>query len=240
MCEIEASRTFDEVRTKLKSTCVYFIGMMGSGKTSVGEEFAKLINYRFMDTDGIAELMIEMPISQYFSSGKEQEFRELESQILMELVQYTRLVVSTGGGCVMRNENWGYLRHGIVVYLDLPVIDIYNRLQARPEEISKRPLLRDADPLTKLTEIYEKRKDRYALADISVTVSPESKPSEIAYNVAEAILNFIKSNPPMWQEWERKRDAMAIEAAARVIYYIINIDININNVNLFVIVVECR
>jgi shikimate kinase len=106
-----------------------------------GDAFARKMGYRFLDTDEIAEFMIEMPISQFFQEGREQEFRQLEYDILMDLAQYTRVTVATGGGIVMKNENWGMLRHGIVVYVDMPVEDIYNRLISNPDQIAKRPLL---------------------------------------------------------------------------------------------------
>lgn len=81
--------------------------MMGCGKSTIGNIFANKLGYRFLDTDEIAEYMIEMPISDFFNQGREDEFRQLESEILMQMVQYTRVVVSTGGGIVMKNENWG-------------------------------------------------------------------------------------------------------------------------------------
>jgi len=69
----------------------------------------------------------------------------------MEMSQYTRLALATGGGIVESNENWGVLRHGIVVHLDMKPEDIYARLiAAAPEEIAKRPLLASSDPLAKL------------------------------------------------------------------------------------------
>ena len=81
--------------------------MMGCGKSTIGNIFANKLGYRFIDTDEVAEYMIEMPISDFFNQGREDEFRQLESEILMQMVQYTRVVVSTGGGIVMKNENWG-------------------------------------------------------------------------------------------------------------------------------------
>jgi shikimate kinase len=81
--------------------------MMGCGKSTIGNIFANKLGYRFLDTDEIAEYMIEMPISDFFNQGREDEFRQLESEILMQMVQYTRVVISTGGGIVMKNENWG-------------------------------------------------------------------------------------------------------------------------------------
>lgn len=134
----------------------------------------------------------------------------------MELAQYTRLVVATGGGCVLRNDNWGLLRHGVVVHLDVSVNDIYARLSARPEEVSRRPLLRGEDPLARLQALYDERAERYGNADVRVCLPGSVSPEEAAVQVASDILDFIKANPPMWQQWRDKRDAAIVEAAARV------------------------
>lgn len=84
------------LRDKLKGTCVYVIGMMGSGKSTVGKVLSQKLGYRFIDTDEVAEFMIEMPIADFFAEGKVEEFREVEYQVLMDLAQYTRVVVATG------------------------------------------------------------------------------------------------------------------------------------------------
>ena len=97
----------DDLRQKLKGTSIYFVGMMGSGKSTVGKIIADKLGYRFLDTDEVAEYMIEMPISDFFAQGKVEQFRDVEYQVLMELAQYTRVVISTGGGIVERNMNWG-------------------------------------------------------------------------------------------------------------------------------------
>ena len=60
---------FGDVKTRLKGTCIYFIGMMGSGKSTVGDILARKLGYRFLNTDEIAELMIEMPIANFFEQG---------------------------------------------------------------------------------------------------------------------------------------------------------------------------
>ena len=116
----------------------------------------------------------------------------------------------------MKNENWGLLQHGIVVYLDLPVPDIYTRLLAQPDEIEKRPLLRLPDPQAKLHEISNSRRDKYEQADVLVSLTSAMSPSDVCREVARGILSFIAENPPKWQEWKKKRDSIAVEAAARV------------------------
>ena len=159
--------------------------------------------------------MIEMPIATYFAQSEENvaTFRQLEQQILQELSQYTRVVISTGGGIVERNENWGYLRHGIVVWINMSPEEIHERLISKPEEIAKRPLLKGDDPLSKLKELHEKRLGKYQQADITVDVISGATPEQLAESVAVQILSFIKANPPLWKTWSQKRSDNALEAA---------------------------
>lgn len=208
--------TYEELRDKLKGTCLYLVGMMGTGKSSVGRALAEKVAYRFIDSDEAAEWMIEMPISDFFAQGKEDEFRELEYQVLMEMSQYTRVIVATGGGAVMQNKNWGLLRHGIVVHLDMTPADIYTRLSRDSEEVSKRPLLSGSDPEAKLAEILTDRKDKYDQADVHVNVSLDDSIENVASKVAEATLAFIARNPPFWQTkmQERERKAQTFDTIA--------------------------
>ena len=114
-----------------------------------------------------------MPISDFFAAGNEEAFRDLEYQILMELSQYTRVVVSTGGGIVERNANWGVMRHGLVVFLDMEPDAIYKRLRNDPEQFAKRPLLQCEDPLQKLNDLRERRIDKYTEADIIIPLTSD-------------------------------------------------------------------
>lgn len=197
---------FEELRSKLRSTCVYLVGMMGSGKSTTGNILAKKLGYRFLDTDEIAEFMIEMPISDYFAQGKEAEFRDIEYQVLMELAQYTRVVISTGGGIVERTSNWGILQHGIVVFLDMLPEDIFSRLSQDPSQVAKRPLLQGPDPKGRLLALSEKRLSLYSQADVKVPVRLEDSPDDVAIKVAESILTFVASNGPLWQKWKDEQD----------------------------------
>lgn len=205
-----------QLRDNLKGTCIYIIGMMGCGKSTISEYLAKNLQYRSLDTDVLAEYMIEMPIHQFFHDGREPEFREVEYQVLMQLSQYTRVVVATGGGIVLKRENWGLLQHGLVVFLDLPPENIYERFKERPEEVSKRPLLQSADPLARLQDIYAQRKELYEAADVTVRVNPQHSPEQTADRVIAALMDFIKLNPPRWQTWKAQREETALEVASMV------------------------
>lgn len=214
---------------RLQSTNLYLVGMMGSGKSTLSKLIAQKLQYRYLDTDAIAEHMCEMPIHQFFKEKPENEgiFRNLEYQILMETSKYTRVVFATGGGIVMKKENWGVLHHGIVIYLHLLPHEIYERLQRNPEEIAKRPLLSPVThsvdsqeliktPLQRLEEIYEARKENYQQADITINLSKDMTAEETADIILDKLLDFIVNHPPQRHEWKKKRDQRIYDMAIKV------------------------
>ena len=203
--EKEDLDVYGQLRNELKGTNLFLIGMMGSGKSSIGDRLGRKLGYRYIDTDEIAEYMIEMPISDFFAQGGEKEFRDVEHKILMELAQYTRTIISTGGGIVESNENWGILHHGVVVFLDASPNDIFARLSVNPEEIAKRPLLQGGDALQRLEEIREKRINKYNQADVTIPIPADLKLEESEELVATAVLKAIRENPPQWLTWKRKK-----------------------------------
>jgi shikimate kinase len=199
---------YGKLRKELKGTNLFLVGMMGSGKSTIGNKLGHRMGYRYIDTDEVAEFMIEMPIADFFAQeGGEKEFRQVEHKVLLELAQYTRTVISTGGGIVESNENWGVLHHGIVVFLDAAPEDIYARLSADPEEIKKRPLLQLGEPLEQLVQIRERRLDLYNQADVKVPITKGMTLEEIEELVAVSILEAIKKNPPQWSTWKTNKEA---------------------------------
>lgn len=161
--------------------------------------------------------MIEMPIAEFFNKGNEKEFRDLEYQILMEMAQYTRVVIATGGGIVMKNENWGLLRHGIVVYLDIEPEIIHNRLINNMDEINKRPLLQDSNNvLEKLNNLYNQRKEKYLMSDVHVKINKKDTVDTVVTNVCNEILLSMQKNPPLWKSWKEEKDKKALKMASVV------------------------
>lgn len=172
----------------LKGVNLYLVGMMGSGKTTVGQILARMLHYRFLDTDSLIEQVAGESIVDIFSGVGESGFRELESKVLSEVAAYKNLVVATGGGIVVRRENWGFLRHGVVVWLDASVELLYQRVQ----EDTGRPLLRDLDPKGKLQQLLEQRQGLYSQADVRVPVQAEQSPLDVAERVIEAVAKALK------------------------------------------------
>ena len=154
---------------RLNGINLYLIGMMGAGKSSTGAELAQALGYQFFDTDAVVEAAAGQPIPQIFAHQGEHAFRQIETQVLAELSAYRRLVIATGGGIVTQQQNWSYLHHGIVVWLDVPPAI----LQARLAGDMGRPLLQGQDWDAKLTDLLAQRQPLYAQADVRVEVGAE-------------------------------------------------------------------
>ncbi|MCX7595695.1 MAG: shikimate kinase [Fischerella sp.] len=185
------------MNNRLQGINLYLIGMMGSGKTTLGRLLAPQLGYGFVDTDNLLEKAAGKTINQVFAEEGEAAFRQLESQVLAEVCAFTKLVVATGGGIVLRRENWSYLHHGLVVWLDVPVEILYNRLV----DDTTRPLLQDIDPEEKLRSLLKQRQPLYAQADLRITVSEGETPEQITTRVLEAIPSVLKQpvSPPNGQ-----------------------------------------
>lgn len=153
---------------------------MGSGKSSVGREIAQMTGRRFLDTDILVRLKVARPIAQFFSIYGEDAFRDLETAVLREL-QPGNDVLATGGGIVLREENWRELRRiGTVFHLSAKPETLAQRLtQTR----NRRPLLQHDDWEDRLANIQSERVECYSMADKVITV--EGK--DIAQIAAEII-----------------------------------------------------
>ncbi|MEH1843271.1 MAG: shikimate kinase [Nostoc sp.] len=173
----------------LQGVNLYLIGMMGVGKTTVGRLLAKELGYGFVDTDDVIAQATGKSINQLFAQEGEPGFRQLESDVLSQICALTKLTIATGGGIVLRRENWGYLHHGLIVWLDAPVEIIYNRLV---DDIT-RPLLQDADPKGKLRSLLEQRTPLYSQADLHITEREGDTPEDVAKRIIEAIPSVLKT-----------------------------------------------
>jgi shikimate kinase len=174
---------------ELQNLNIYLIGMMGCGKSTVGQMLASKVGYRFLDTDHLVEQVSQQSVASIFAMAGEEEFRVIESKVLSEISAYTRLIVATGGGLVMRQENWGHLRQGLIVWIDVPADLLWERLA----QDRSRPLLQSADPQVTLREILATRQSRYAEADLRIRVGANQSPTEVANNILEQIPSVLKS-----------------------------------------------
>jgi shikimate kinase len=187
--KISSLKSKIDMKNLLQGVNLYLIGMMGVGKTTVGQLLAQQLGYRFVDTDDVIVQAAGKSISQLFTEEGEAAFRQLESDVLGQICAFTNLTIATGGGIVLRRENWGYLHHGLVVWLDVPLEIILSRLA----EDQTRPLLQDMNPQAKLRSLLEQRMPLYSQADLRITVPGGETPEEVANRVIAAIPSVLKS-----------------------------------------------
>jgi shikimate kinase len=168
--------------------------MMGSGKTTIGQLLAKDVGYGFVDTDAVIEQVAGQSIPEIFAKSGEEAFRQLETQVLKQVAANVRLAIATGGGIVLKRENWSYLHHGLTIWLDVPV----DLLCIRLKDDTNRPLLQDTDLRQKLHSILEQRQPLYAQADIRINVTPDESPAAIGSRILKEIRQTIKQEaiPP--------------------------------------------
>jgi shikimate kinase len=172
----------------LRGLSVFLLGMMGCGKSTVGQILSKRLQYRFFDTDVLIERVAAKKITEIFAHEGEATFRELETQVLGELSSLTKSVIATGGGVVLKPMNWSYLRHGLMVWLDVPVEILVKRLK---KDIS-RPLLQSTDLESQLQLLLEQRRGLYTEADLRVTISDLDTPASIVEKILAEIPTVIK------------------------------------------------
>ncbi|MEW6492814.1 MAG: shikimate kinase [Cyanobacteriota bacterium] len=173
----------------LQGTSVFLVGMMGSGKSTVGRLLAHQLGYRFYDSDVVIERVADKTINQIFADDGKESFRQLESQVLSQLSAQIRSIIATGGGIVMQQLNWSYLHHGLVIWLDAPVDVLIDRLR----EDTTRPLLQQENPIQTLQNIFDQRRNLYAEADLHIRISAEDTPEQIVSRIIAEIPTVLKS-----------------------------------------------
>lgn len=135
--------------------------MPGSGKSTVGRHLARQLRLPFFDVDVEVERRVGISVRRYFEQSGEDAFRDREQEMLADLVGQDPLILSTGGGTVLRPVNRELLyRQSTVIYLRSTPEELFRRLR----HDTQRPLLQVPDPLRKLRELFAQRDPLYRLA----------------------------------------------------------------------------
>jgi shikimate kinase len=156
----------------MKAGNVFLVGLMGAGKTTVGRLLARRLKLRFYDSDQEIERRCGVKIPVIFEIEGEAGFRSREQQVIAELAVLEGIVLATGGGAVLADQNRRHLASGgTVVYLNARPEDLYERIR----QDRHRPLLATADPLARLRELHAERDPLYrAVAELVVDTGAQS------------------------------------------------------------------
>ena len=134
------------------------VAMPGGGKSTVARHLARRLNCSSVDTDAVIEQRIGCSIRTFFEREGEEAFRDVESEVLADLLRGDPVVIATGGGIVLRDANRDELRSRTVcIYLRSTPEELIRRLR----HDTKRPLLQVANPMARLREMYVKRDPLY-------------------------------------------------------------------------------
>jgi shikimate kinase len=162
---------------------IVLTGFMGTGKTAVGRELARLLDMKLIDVDTEIEVSRETTINEIFKEFGEPVFREIETDMIKKVSRNKQVIISTGGGAVLKQENMETLREtGIIVCLMASPETILRRTGSTND----RPLLHVENPLEKIRELMDSRKPYYEKADIVIATEGKT-PLQIAEEIVEKV-----------------------------------------------------
>lgn len=171
---------------------IIFIGMSGSGKTTIGKKTSTILGMEFYDTDEIIGKKIKMEIDSFFEKYGEEKFRIIEENIIGKLSEKKHSIISTGGGAILSDINMKNLKkNGIFIYLKGSLETLVSNLE---KSKVNRPLLNDLDNIIcNIHKMYENRKYLYDnYADYKINI--DNKTIEEIVNEVKKINKTIESH----------------------------------------------
>jgi shikimate kinase len=162
---------------------IILTGFMGTGKTAVGRKLSMFLKMELIDVDTEIEKSQRMTINEIFKQFGEPGFREIETETIQKLSEQKDVIISTGGGAVLRQKNMDALRkQGVIICLMASPETILKRTSHN----SNRPLLKVEDPFGKIKELLHFRRPFYEKADIMIDTEGKT-PLQIAEEIIEKI-----------------------------------------------------
>lgn len=176
------------------SNLIFLVGLMGCGKTTIGQLLAEKLHYEFVDTDDLIVQNYQQDINTIFHEKGEKFFRNLETTTLQNVINNTKniknngkkYIISTGGGIVLKDENRQLLKQfGYNIYLQTDTNILVQRLMTD----TQRPLLKNKENLAEnLQNLYNQR-NKFYLEVANLVIQTNNK------NIDEIILNICRQKP---------------------------------------------
>lgn len=184
-------REMQQAHDTLFSCNIVLIGFMGAGKSTVSEYLSRKYNMDTVEMDQIIAEREKMSISDIFSVHGEEYFRDLETKLLIEMQAKTNTVISCGGGVPMRERNVKEMKkNGCVVLLTATPETILERVKDNHD----RPLLEGNKTVSYISELMEKRREKYeAAADLIIETDGKS-----AQEICEELVQKMAGGQRIW------------------------------------------
>ena len=168
---------------------IFLIGMMGAGKSSIGKLLSKSLDMKFYDTDDVIKKNTGVEINRIFELEGEKGFRSWERKAFLSIVEKKNIVVATGGGIILNEDNFKILKKKKFVFFLKTDI---NNLLVRLTKDGSRPLLEVSDMKKQLNHLYAIRKKKYEEAsNFTIETSDNDTLSEVSNKISSI---FIKYN----------------------------------------------
>jgi shikimate kinase len=167
---------------------IVLVGLMGSGKSRIGSELAKILKLPFVDADREIEQAAGYTIAEIFEKYGEKEFRRGEKNVMMRLLSGGPKVLASGGGAFIQPEIKSLIKEkAISVWLNADL----RTLVERTSRTHHRPLLQNTDPVARLRKLMEERYPIYAEADITI-VTDHQTPQNTARRIQDEIESLLR------------------------------------------------
>ncbi len=171
------------------------VGMMGSGKSTIGHLLARRLGARFVDCDRLLEERSGVSVATIFELEGEAGFRKREAALIDELTQQDNLVLATGGGAVILDENRARMHErGLVIYLEASLEELLRRLHSD----RSRPLLQSANKAQRIAELLAARAPLYRQCAHLCFSSSASSPKQLVHRILDTpeVTRLFSAMPP--------------------------------------------
>ena len=170
---------------------IFLIGFMGAGKSTVADNLEKMSGMKRIEMDMLIQKQKGMSIPEIFEAFGESYFRDLESELLIELQQKSPSIVSCGGGIVIRSENAEHMKkNGRVIWLKAEPQTIYERVK----DSGERPILNNNMNVEFIKDLFEKRRKKYEKAADLIIETDGKNIVEICEEIISKLMLLDKQN----------------------------------------------
>lgn len=170
---------------------ITIIGYRGSGKTTIGPELARRLDWDSVDIDPEIEKQAGKSITTIFAEDGEPHFRDLESSELARQLARGQIVVSAGGGAVLSDDNRQLMRAaGPVIWLMADISTLAARMASDPATRERRPALTDTDPLSEIQLVLTHRQPLYEQAATIMIRTDNRSPAAIVDEIVTQLPEF--------------------------------------------------